>query len=451
MTHAALNIAVIGSGISGLSCAWLLNQNHQVTLFEKDDRFGGHSNTLTVAGQDGPIDVDTGFIVFNPTSYPNLVALFDYLGIPVIPTEMSFSVSLDEGRLEYAGTDLNGLFGQRSNLLRPRFWRMVLDILRFYRESPALLDTVPDTLSLGELLQQHGYGEAFREEHLLPMGAAIWSTPRDKMLDFPAKSFLRFCHNHGLLQVSDRPQWHTVKGGSRVYVNRLLATLGEGALANRGARSVRRQVMGGKTQVIVTDWQGQAHWFDHVVLACHADQALKLLGDADEQERQLLGAFRFERNRTLLHSDERLMPRRRRVWSSWNYLRQSADNPQLAVTYWMNRLQHLPASTPLFVTLNPYQEPDPDKVHAAFLYDHPLFDLHALQAQQQLWSLQGVQHTWFCGAWFGYGFHEDGLQSGLAVAEALGGQDRPWQVDGMYDRLHLPLDWRRRGQHPEAA
>ena len=445
-----LNIAVVGSGISGLSCAWLLHQHHRVTLFEKENRFGGHSNTVQVNHQGQEIAVDTGFIVFNPNSYPNLVALFDHLQVPILDTEMSFSVSVDQGRLEYSGTDLNGLFAQRRNLINPSFWRMLLDIRRFYQASEQALTDLPDNLSLGELIQQWGLSNQFRDEHLLPMGAAIWSTPRDKMLSFPAKSFLRFCDNHGLLQMTNRPQWQTVSGGSRVYVDKLLAALGTDTLAHVGASRIKRQIIDGEPQVIVTDEKGQTHRFDHVVMASHADQTLALLEDADVQEHYLLSPFQYEPNRTLLHSDPRLMPVRRRAWSSWNYLQQD-DGQQLSVSYWMNRLQQLPDALPLFVTLNPYCEPRPETVHAEFLYDHPVFDQTALYAQRKLWSLQGQRNTWFCGAWFGYGSHEDGLQSGLAVAESLGGVSRPWQVPRMYDRLQLPSDWRKHSPSWEAA
>ncbi|WP_421862484.1 NAD(P)/FAD-dependent oxidoreductase [Motiliproteus sp.] len=438
-------IAVVGSGIAGLSCAWLLAQQHDVTLFEKDDRFGGHSNTVVLEGVDDqpPLPVDTGFIVFNPQSYPNLVALFEHLEVPVRATDMSFSVSINQGQMEYAGSDLTGLLAQSSNLLRPGFWRMLADILRFYRQAPQLLNELDDQTSLGQLIEQYGYGRRFRDDHLLPMGAAIWSTPASQMLDYPAKTFLRFCANHGLLQLRDRPQWMTVEGGSREYVERLVDQLGERAVVNRGVRSIQRT----GDHVLLTDWQGQYWQFDQLVLACHADQSLKLLSDADQQEQALLQAFKFERNRALLHSDERLMPLRKRAWASWNYLcrRQSETDTSLSVSYWMNRLQGLPEHRPLFVTLNPLMEPDPERVHAAFLYDHPTFDASALQAQRELWHLQGHNNTWYCGAWCGYGFHEDGLQAGLAVAEALGQQRRPWQVDGMYDRIPLPQNWFERG------
>ena len=436
-----LKIAVIGSGISGLSCAWLLSQQHQVTLFEKDDRLGGHSNTVTI--QDGPeeIPVDTGFIVFNPVNYPNLVQLFQLLNVETHPTEMSFAVSLDQGALEYSGSGLGGLFAQRSNLLKPRFLKMVRDILRFYREAPEALLRSNSAVSLRTLLAEGGFGQAFTEEHLLPMGAAIWSTPMDKMLDYPARSFLQFCTNHGLLQLKNRPQWRTVLGGSQEYVKRLRNASQMEVFTHRSIRAVRR--IGGK--VLIADRQGDQWQFDHIVFACHADQALQMLTDPRPEEQAVLQAFRFERNRAVLHSDTRFMPQRKRVWSSWNYLGQrNGSETQLSVSYWMNRLQNLPTKMPLIVTLNPYLEPAAGSVHASFLYDHPLFDQAALDAQKQLWNIQGNHNSWFCGAWCGYGFHEDGLQAGLAVAEALGGLQRPWQVDGMNGRLPLPDSWPRK-------
>ncbi|CAM3450069.1 NAD(P)/FAD-dependent oxidoreductase [Parendozoicomonas haliclonae] len=439
-----LNIAVIGSGIAGLSSAWLLSRQHNVTLFEKDDRFGGHSNTVTLSGKNGQIDVDTGFIVFNERTYPNLTALFDYLDVPSSETDMSFAVSLNNGKTEYAGTDLNGLFAQRKNLFSPRFWQMITDILRFYRASGEWQQTLGANISLRQLLEKHSYSKAFVNEHLVPMGAAIWSTPADKMLDYPALAFLRFCENHGLLQLSDRPQWRTVTGGSREYVRRMIADIGPHVLMNSCVRKVRRY----PDRVEVLDIQGREHTFDHVVMACHADTTLKLLQEPDELEQLLLGAFKFQRNRALLHSDKRFMPRNRKAWASWNYLGNTSEATQTqgnlgkgtgpAVTYWMNRLQHID-DLPLFVTLNP--EMEPSMIHGSFLYDHPVFDQGAIEAQTRLWELQGRNRTWFCGAWFAYGFHEDGLQSGLAVAEELGGQCRPWRVEGQNDRLHLPEHW----------
>ncbi|MBE0509954.1 MAG: FAD-dependent oxidoreductase [Gammaproteobacteria bacterium] len=432
-----LKIAVVGSGIAGLSCAWLLNRQHQVTLFEKDDRPGGHSNTVEVACADGQqIPVDTGFIVFNPVNYPNLVAFFEELGVSSVETEMSFAVSMAQGKLEYSGTDLNGLFAQRGNLLRPAFWRLIRDLLRFYRHSAALAaDPATARLSLGELLKREGYGKEFIEQHLIPMGAAIWSTPAAQMLDYPALTFLRFCQNHGLVQLSDRPQWRTVVGGSREYVQRIISELKQPIRLHSHIHKIHRQ----QGKVILEDRHGKREAFDHVVLAGHADQSLAMLAEPSEQERALLSQFPYQRNRAILHSDSSLMPKRRAAWASWNYLSDAGqqDGDDLSVTYWMNRLQHLPEDKPLFVTLNPSREPRAGSIHRSFLYDHPAFTLDSVAAQQQLWSLQGQQNTWYCGAWFGYGFHEDGLQSGLAVAEQLGGLQRPWTLAEPNSRIHV--------------
>lgn len=432
MPGKGMKIAVVGSGISGLSSAWLLSRQHDVTLFEKDDRFGGHSHTVDVTQHDQSTSVDTGFIVFNKKTYPNLTALFSHLQVPVTETDMSFGVSLRQGALEYAGTDLNGLFAQRRNLLNPGFWTMLYDLLRFYRASQHWRNTLPASVTLRELLTEHRFGKRFIDDHLIPMGAAIWSTPADKMLDYPALAFLRFCDNHSLLQLTDRPQWLTVKGGSREYVQRLIDDIGDQAFINRCVRKVKRE----QNQVVITDIQGDSWAFDHVVMACHADTTLSLLDEPDELEQHLLGAFTFQRNRAILHSDSRCMPNNRKAWASWNYLG-SSDNTGPSVSYWMNRLQHL-TGQPLFVTLNPETEPDEDSIHGCYLYDHPVFTRQAMEAQQRLWELQGRHRTWFCGAWFGYGFHEDGLQAGLAVAETLGGIARPWQVEGQNDRLTLP-------------
>ena len=468
MSSKGMNIAVVGAGISGLSCAWLLSRQHAVTLFEKDDRFGGHSHTVNV-GDDQLTPVDTGFIVFNERTYPNLVAFFQYLEVPFVPTDMSFAVSLDNGATEYSGADLSGLFVQKSNLFRPGYWLMLADILRFYRNSAKWLGSLekrqhygrgePDTVSvgngktnpehnerqwssidasltLGQLLHREHFSQRFIHDHLIPMGAAIWSTPAEKILDYPALAFLRFCANHGLLQLSDRPQWQTVKGGSREYVQRIIAQLGDSALTNRCIRKVKRFA----NHVQLTDFQGKEWQFDQVVMACHADTALSLLAEPDEFEQYLLGAFTFQRNRAVLHSDERLMPQNKKAWASWNYLgSRHPDNNGSgpAVTYWMNNLQHLDGQ-PLFVTLNPGHEPATGLIHGCYLYDHPVFNCAALEAQEQIWALQGRNRTWYCGAWMGYGFHEDGLQSGLAVAESLGGIRRPWQVAGANNRLFLP-------------
>ncbi len=436
-------VAVIGSGISGLSAAWLLSKKHSVTLFEKDDRFGGHSNTVTVNTEDGSIPVDTGFIVFNPVNYPNLTALFKHIGVDAPETDMSFAVSAEEGQIEYNGNGLSGIFPNLKNVFNPRIWRMLKDTLRFYKESDNWQDQIPEEMTLGELLKKFNYSDDFRDLHLIPMGAAIWSTPADQMLEYPALAFLNFCQNHGLLQVDDRPQWHTVRGGSREYVSKLIREIQPATFCNRGARQViRPNKEKGETKVIVVDSRGEQREFDEVVLACHANEALQLLSNPTQQEQHLLGAFGYQRNKAILHSDTRLMPKNRKLWSSWNYLRgrtgERHNQESLAVSYWMNKLQPLATEQPLIVTLNPPEEPEEGSIHCSFLYDHPVFDKNAMAAQQELYKLQGENHTWFCGAYFGFGFHEDGLQSGLAVAEALGDVRRPWQVENESGRIFWP-------------
>lgn len=430
-----LKIAVIGTGISGMSAAWLLNQRHDVTVYERAARLGGHSNTVEVCTAAGAIPVDTGFIVYNPLNYPNLTAMLDHLGVATKPSDMSFGVSLAGGQLEYAGGNLAGLFAQKRNLLRPRFWAMLRDLLRFYREAPASAEALADPhITLGDYLRHGGYGAAFIHDHLLPMAAAIWSAPPDTMLDYPAAAFIRFHANHGLLQVRDRPQWRTVDGGSRAYVARLTASCAGRIRLDCGALSVHRDAQGPS----VRDARGNQEYFDHVVLATHADQALTLLGDADADERAILGAFRYSRNLAVLHTDARFMPKRRAAWSSWNFIDDRAGADNCTVTYWMNRLQSINSAADLFVTLNPPQPPRAGTLLHSELYEHPMYDTRAMLAQSRLWSLQGRHDTWFCGAYFGAGFHEDGLQVGLAVAEALGGVRRPWTVANESGRIRLP-------------
>ena len=432
-----LDVAVVGSGIAGLSCAWLLSQRHKVTLYERESRPGGHTNTIEVpAAQGGALPVDTGFIVYNEQTYPNLVALFDHLGVATQASEMSFAVSLDGGRLEYGGNDLSTLFAQRANLFRPRFLLMLRDLLRFYREAPRKLAGL-EGLSLGDYLDRDRYGRAFRDDHLLPMAAAIWSAPRATLLDFPATSFVRFCENHGLLKVADRPIWRAVTGGSRSYIPALTAPYRDRIRLETRIVGIARDAFG----VALREADGTTNRHDHVVVATHADTALAMLDVPTPGEREILGAFRYSRNRAVLHRDATLMPHRRKVWSSWNFLgRSGGDAEALCVTYWMNRLQSLAGATDYFVTLNPTRTPA-DVVYET-TYEHPIFDLAALAAQRRLWSLQGSGQrgkVWFAGAHFGAGFHEDGLQAGLAVAEALGGVRRPWQVEGESSRIVLPV------------
>ena len=428
-----LSIAVIGTGVSGLAAAWLLSRRHEVTVFEQAPRIGGHCNTITIPTAEGQLDVDTGFIVYNPVNYPNLTALFAHLGVATRPSEMSFSVSRGGGRLEYGGGNLVALFAQPGNVLRPAFWSMLKDLLRFYRSAPgALAHENLSAMTLGEYLEREGYGASFRDNHLLPMAAAIWSAPAASMLDCSIEAFVRFFENHGLLNLRDRPQWRTVTGGSKAYVARLTESSHARIQASTPVANVTRTPHG----VMVADDRGNARRFDHAVLATHADQAIALLSDADQHERRLLGAFRYTANRAVLHSDAEFMPRRRGVWSSWNYVQAKTDGVERAhVTYWMNRLQGLPREHPLFVTINPSREPDPASVIHTEDYTHPVFDTAAAKVQRELWSLQGRRNTWFCGAYFGSGFHEDGLQAGLAVAEDLGGERRPWTVAGDSDRI----------------
>lgn len=412
-------IAVIGSGIGGLAVAHGLRRYARVTLFEADRRFGGHSHTVDLQLDGVRHGVDTGFLVFNHRTYPRLKALFESLSVPTAPSDMSFSVQVPAQGLEWSGSSLNSVFAQRRNLLRPRFLGMLAQILRFNRLATELaMSGQADALlqPIGDFLDRHRFGAAFRDAYLLPMLGCIWSCPTDQMLRFPVATMLRFCHNHGLLQLNDRPQWMTVVGGSREYVRRIVDGLSDARL-NCPVRQVRRTTAGA---VVATD-AGSEH-FDDVVLACHTDQSLALLADADADERAVLGAVRYQPNVALLHTDASVLPRRRLAWAAWNYERAidaQAEQGAVCLHYLINRLQPLPWRTPVIVSLNPSRPIDPRRVHGRFDYSHPVFDAAALAAQQRLPALQGRRHTWFCGAWTRYGFHEDGLMSGEAVAAAL--------------------------------
>lgn len=429
-----MKVAVIGSGISGLAAAHRLRPHVRVVLFEAGSYFGGHTHTVDVTLPDArghrvTHGVDTGFLVLNERTYPGLIALLKELGVPIVPSDMSFSVqvpgagALGAGALEWSGSSLATVFAQRRNLLRPRFLAMLAELLRFNRLCTALAERGEDQAlaqPLGEFLDQHGFGAAFRDWYFLPMLGCIWSCPTDQMLRFPVATMVRFCHNHGLIQVRNRPQWYTVAGGARQYVNAIVQ-----GLDARLATPVRRieRYAGG---VFVQTSAGNEH-FDAVVLAVHSDQALRLLAQPSDLEQQVLGAIRYQPNHAVLHTDTRVMPKRRTAWAAWNYERAASgaqESARVCLHYWLNRLQPLPFAQPVLVSLNPVQDIAPAQVLGEFDYEHPVFDLGAMAAQKRVPQLQGVQHTWFAGAWTGYGFHEDGLQSGWRAADALLAQ---WQ------------------------
>lgn len=454
----SVRLAVIGAGITGLGAAWLLGQKHEVSVFESEPRLGGHANTVVVDASDGPCAIDTGFIVYNTACYPNLIALFDRLGVPTAATSMSFAVSLDGGSYEYSGSGLGGLFGQPSNLVSPAHWRMAAEIFRFFKEASANdAKRLPLDITLSDWLDRRGYSKRFIDAHIVPMGAAIWSTPADEMLGFPFASFARFFENHGLLQAFNRPAWRTVRGGSREYVSRLAATL-------KGPVSVGDPVVAIKPDGVgarVVTASGKTERFDGVLLACHADEARRMIanGHGDGAVADVLAKFRYAPNEAVLHTDPSQMPRRRRLWSSWNYLSSASirrpsptskaitnlRSDQLSVSYWMNCLQPLSTKSDYFVTLNPFAPIAERHVVRRIAYMHPMFDAAAMSAQLKLWPLQGRNSVWLAGSYLGFGFHEDGLQAGLAAAEdmslRLGGEGgkvvRPWAWDERQGRITM--------------
>ena len=422
-----MKVAIVGSGIAGLGAAHALRGQADITLLESGDYFGGHTHTvnLTLDGPSGPVThgVDTGFLVFNERTYPQLIALLADLGVPTARSDMSFSVQVPaaKGRkpLEWSGSSLNTVFAQRRNLVSPRFLRMLRDVLRFNQLATDLAvgGLEADLMQpLAGFLEQHHLSPEFRDWYFLPMLGCIWSCPTDQMLQFPVATMIRFCHNHGLIQVSNRPQWWTVDGGARQYVERIVAHIADKRLRSPVQR-ISRTTDG--VSVVVN---GQTEHFDKVVLASHSDQSLTLLGDATDAERATLGAIRYQPNRAVLHTDTSVLPDTRRAWAAWNYERASdasQDSAQVCLHYLINMLQPVPFTQPVVVSLNPVQAIDPAKVHGTFDYAHPVFDIAAIQAQSQVPALQGRQHTYFCGAWTGYGFHEDGLKSGLDVGARL--------------------------------
>lgn len=410
-----MRIAVVGAGIAGLASAWLLAKRHEVVLYEAAPRLGGHTHTHDVELPSGRYRVDTGFIVCNPQHYPLLFALFDELGVVTRPTTMSFALRNDCSGLEYLASDLDGMFIQRRRLLSPRHWLLVRDILRFYREATALLQQADDGPTLGDYLAAHRYSAGFRDDHLVPMASALWSSPSRQILQFPAKYLVAFMANHQMLQVDDRPVWRVVDGGSSRYVDALRARWTVQVREATPVRGLRR----GDDGVTVRSDAGE-DVFDHVVLACHGDDALALLDDPSDSERDVLGAFRFQSNDTVLHTDASQLPRDRRAWAAWNALVPRDDDDACTVSYCMNLLQSLAAPEPLVVTLNRTAHIDPSRVLARMHYRHPVYSRESVAAQRRRGEISGVRRTWYAGAYWGWGFHEDGMRSAVDVAQALG-------------------------------
>ncbi|NYH09956.1 NAD(P)/FAD-dependent oxidoreductase [Pseudomonas moraviensis] len=412
-----MKIAIVGSGIAGLTCAYLFARRHDITVFEADARVGGHTHTVPVTVDGRDFAVDTGFIVFNDWTYPNFIRLLGHLGVAFKPTEMSFSVNDPDTGLEYNGNNLNSLFAQRSNLLSPGFWGMLRDILRFNKEARRDLaeQRIAADTTLDDYFKAGGYGERFILHYIVPMGAAIWSMPMAEMLNFPLQFFVRFFENHGLLSISNRPQWQVIEGGSSAYIAPLTASFKERIRLNCPVGRIDRDAHG-----VVIHSPAGIERFDKVVLACHSDQALRLLGNPDVKEREILGALPYADNEVVLHTDTRLLPARKRAWASWNYRLGGAGHTQAAVTYDMNILQGIQSDTTFCVSLNQSAGISPSKVLARFTYAHPQFSLAAVAAQQRWAEIDGVQHTHYCGAYWANGFHEDGVVSALRVAASFG-------------------------------
>jgi uncharacterized protein len=412
-----MKIAVVGSGIAGMGAAWLLSHSHEVVLFEAAGRLGGHTQTHQIERGGQSYAIDSGFIVFNPPGYPLLTRMFETLGVESQPTTMSFSVQHEGSGLEYNAGTLNGLFCQRRNLVSPRFLSMVRDILRFYREAPALLDGEATGPTLGEYLAKHRYSRAFAEDHLLPMASALWSSPTRELADFPARYLVQFMANHRMLQVDKRPQWQVVRGGSARYIEALQRTWQAEVRLDCAARGVARDAQG----VAVSSRAGVER-FDAVVMACHGDDALALLEDASDAERDVLGAIRYQSNETVLHTDASLLPRDRRAWAAWNAHVPAEPGGNCTVSYCMNLLQSVQSAEPFVVTLNRSEAIDPHKVIARMHYRHPQYTAASVAAQRRRGEISGQRHTWYAGAYWGWGFHEDGLRSAVDVAQALGVQ-----------------------------
>ncbi|MDH3630741.1 MAG: FAD-dependent oxidoreductase [Gammaproteobacteria bacterium] len=429
-----MNIAIIGAGISGLTAAYYLRHKHNITVYEAAPRIGGHTATIDVEHKGRHYAIDTGFIVYNDWTYPNFIELMQELGVETQPTEMSFSVRCDESGLEYGGNNLNTLFAQRRNLLRPSFHRMLRDILRFNREAIADLESgrISATTTLGEYLVANRYGDAFIYQYLLPMGCAIWSASTERMVDFPLLFFIRFFKNHGLLSVNDRPQWHVIKGGSRRYLEPLIREFSGAIRLDAKISTVRRR----QAAVELVMANGLTVKYDQVVFACHSDQALGLLGDASRDERDALEAIPYQSNQVVLHTDESLLPRHRAAWSSWNYWLRERQQQRAVLNYNMNILQGLKSDTTFCVTLNATESISPAKIIDSFDYSHPVFSLESVAAARKIQDFNGLNRTWFAGAYLGNGFHEDGVVSGRRVADAINQLVPSMPVDmGSFDEV----------------
>ena len=412
-----MKIAIIGAGISGLTAAYYLQRNHQISVFEVADKIGGHTATVDFSHKGRDYAIDTGFIVFNDWTYPNFIELMDELGVDSQPTEMSFSVRCESTGIEYGGNNLNAMFAQRRNLLRPSFHKMLRDILRFNREAIRDLEDgyIAQQTTLGEYLRANHYGDAFVYQYILPMGCAIWSASTERMIDFPLRFFVQFFKNHGLLSVNNRPQWRVIKGGSRSYLDPLTAGFSESIMTSANISRIRR--LDEMVELIISD--GQVATYDHVILACHSDQALSLLADATLGERSALKAIPYQQNDVVLHTDEDLLPHRRVAWSSWNYLLRERFQERAVLTYNMNILQGIKSDSTFCVTLNANESIAPAKIIGRFNYSHPVFSLDSVQATSRIGQLNGTNNTWFAGAYLGNGFHEDGVVSGRQVATAI--------------------------------
>lgn len=416
-----MKIAIIGTGISGLGAAYIMHPHHDITVYEKNNYIGGHSRTIDVKTPAGSVPVDTGFIVFNHRNYPHLTALFEKAGVKTEKSDMSFGACVENGWLEYSS---KGLFGQKINMMRPRFWKMCVDILRFNKKAPVYLRSAEPDISLGDYLDEIGAGEWFKRYYLQAMGAAIWSCSVETIRSFPARSFLKFFENHGLLTVNDHPQWYTVSGGSRHYIDLVTRNFADKIKTGCGVVKVGKDIKG---RPVIYDETGQATTYDKVVFACHADQALSLINTPSPLHTNILGRFSYQENKVIVHSDTSFMPQRRNCWASWIYLsEQRADHSEsVSLSYWMNNLQNLDPAHPVFVTLNPGRRPQESLIHDEHVFTHPVFDSESVAAQKDMSALQGADSHYFCGAYQRYGFHEDGLLSAVEMA-AMMGIRAPW-------------------------